>query len=120
MIFGGEKCLQGEKTLPCNICQNIFPATETTLRHANSTSEEGVDGDDDDDDDGDDDDDEMFQRDDIDLFDEKVRRVMELKFSFYMIVNCYILTSSTLPILTHFASSFRQCRQTLLRLRRWS
>ncbi|XP_031146423.1 F-actin-monooxygenase mical1 isoform X2 [Sander lucioperca] len=44
---------------------------ETTLRHANSTSEEGVDGDDDDDDDGDDDDDEMFQRDDIDLFDEK-------------------------------------------------
>ncbi|XP_034731789.1 F-actin-monooxygenase mical1 [Etheostoma cragini] len=44
---------------------------ETTLRHDNSTSEEGVDGDDDDDNDDDDDDDEMFQRDDIDLFEEK-------------------------------------------------
>lgn len=46
---------------------------ETTFRHAHSTLEDGVDGDDDDDDD-----DEMFGRDDIDLFDEKVRREMVL------------------------------------------
>lgn len=44
--------------------------TETTLRHAHSTSEEGADDDDDDDDD-----DEMFERDDVDLFDEKFQTV---------------------------------------------
>ncbi|XP_042347275.1 F-actin-monooxygenase mical1 [Plectropomus leopardus] len=44
---------------------------ETTFRHAHSTSEEGVDGDDDDDDD----DDEMFERDDVDLFNEKFQTV---------------------------------------------
>lgn len=50
----------------------FFFAAETTFRHVHSPSEEGVDGDDDDDDD------EMFGQDDSDLFDEKVRRVMEL------------------------------------------
>ncbi|XP_040912898.1 F-actin-monooxygenase mical1 [Toxotes jaculatrix] len=44
---------------------------ETTFRHAHSASEEGADGDDDDDDD----DDEMFERDDIDLYDEKFQTV---------------------------------------------
>ncbi|KAK9515111.1 hypothetical protein VZT92_025781 [Zoarces viviparus] len=46
---------------------------ETTFRHAHSTSEEGADGDDDDGDD--DDDDEMFEHDDVDLFDEKFQTV---------------------------------------------
>lgn len=50
--------------------------TETTLRHAHSTSEEGADDDDDDDDD-----DEMFERDDVDLFDEKVRRGISQMFT---------------------------------------
>ncbi|XP_070824495.1 F-actin-monooxygenase mical1 isoform X2 [Chaetodon trifascialis] len=45
---------------------------ETTFRHVHSASEEGADGDDDDDDD---DDDEMFEQDDIDLFDEKFQTV---------------------------------------------
>lgn len=49
---------------------SFFLTTETTFRHVHSTSEEGADGDDDDDDD----DDDMFEQDDIDLFDEKVRR----------------------------------------------
>ncbi|GAA6216708.1 protein-methionine sulfoxide oxidase mical1-like [Lates japonicus] len=44
---------------------------ETTFRHVHSASEEGADGDDDDDDD----DDEMFERDDIDLYDEKFQTV---------------------------------------------
>nr|XP_019959820.1 PREDICTED: F-actin-methionine sulfoxide oxidase mical1-like [Paralichthys olivaceus] len=39
---------------------------ETTFRHVHSTSEEGADGDDDDEDE-----DDMFERDDIDLYDEK-------------------------------------------------
>ncbi|XP_035014661.2 F-actin-monooxygenase mical1 isoform X1 [Hippoglossus stenolepis] len=42
---------------------------ETTFRHVHSTSEEGADGDDDDEDD--DEEDDMFERDDIDLYDEK-------------------------------------------------
>uniref|UniRef100_A0A3P8RNP5 Molecule interacting with CasL protein 1 n=1 Tax=Amphiprion percula TaxID=161767 RepID=A0A3P8RNP5_AMPPE len=45
---------------------------ETTFRQVHSASEEGVDGDDDDDDD---DDDDMFERDDIDLFDEKFQKM---------------------------------------------
>lgn len=59
--------------------------TETTFRHVHSASEEGVDGDDDDDDD----DDEMFEHDDIELFNEKVRRGAELMFSLH-VIRCYI------------------------------
>ncbi|XP_071333475.1 F-actin-monooxygenase mical1 [Trachinotus anak] len=44
---------------------------ETTFRHVHNTSEEGADGDNDDDDD----DDEMFEQDDIDLYDEKFQTV---------------------------------------------
>ncbi|AWP10098.1 putative protein-methionine sulfoxide oxidase mical1-like [Scophthalmus maximus] len=43
---------------------------ETTFRHVHSASEEGADGDDDDDDD-DDDEDDMFEQDDVNLYDEK-------------------------------------------------
>ncbi|KAA8591444.1 hypothetical protein FQN60_002387 [Etheostoma spectabile] len=69
---------------------------ETTLRHDNSTSEEGVDGDDDDDDDDDDnDDDEMFQRDDIDLFDEK-RRLEEIDVTFKELEDKGVLLERTL------------------------
>ncbi|XP_028264869.1 F-actin-monooxygenase mical1 [Parambassis ranga] len=45
---------------------------ETTFRHIHSASEEGADGDDDDDDD---DDNDMFEQDDIDIFDEKFQAV---------------------------------------------
>lgn len=82
-------------------------STETTFSHAHSPSEEGVDGDDDDDDD----DDEMFER-DIDLYDEKVRRGMELTFLFYLILSCYILqythNNGTLPLVSD--SAIRPCR----------
>lgn len=54
---------------------DVFSSTDSSLRHAHSASEEGADGDDDDDDD--EADDEMFERDDMDLYDEKVRRGME-------------------------------------------
>ncbi|KAM4610241.1 F-actin-monooxygenase mical1 isoform 2-T3 [Polymixia lowei] len=50
-----------------SVLNNHPGRVETTFRHGHSASEDGADGDNDDDDD----DDEMFERDDIDLFDEK-------------------------------------------------
>lgn len=46
----------------------LLKLSETASSHGHSASEEGVEGDDDDDDE-----DDMFERDDIDLYDEKVR-----------------------------------------------
>lgn len=77
--------------------------SETTFSHVHSASEEGADGDDDDDDD----DDEMFERDDIDLYDEKVREEMELTFLFNLIQSCYIFqhthNNNTLPLVSDCA-----------------
>lgn len=53
--------------------------TETTFRHVHNTSEEGDYGDDDDDDD---DDDDMFEHDDIDMLDQKVRKQTKVTFRF--------------------------------------
>ncbi|XP_029994888.1 F-actin-monooxygenase mical1 isoform X2 [Sphaeramia orbicularis] len=55
-----------------SVLSNHPGRVETTFRHVHSTSEEGADGDDDDDDE---DDDEMFERDDIDLFDDKFQEM---------------------------------------------
>lgn len=98
---GGKTFRFGVSEILASLCYNCyifyaFFSTETTFRHAHSASEEGVDGDEDDDDD----DDEMFEQDDIDLFDEKVRRGMKLRFLFYMTVSCYIFSSSTRTIMT--------------------
>lgn len=55
--------------------------TETAFQHVHNTSEEGDYGDDDDDDD---DDDDMFEHDDIDMFDQKVRKQTKVTFRFNM------------------------------------
>lgn len=61
---------EGDSSTQVFIPSSLMIHTETAFRNIHSASEEGADGDDDDDED-----EEMFQRDDIDPFEETVRNL---------------------------------------------